>query len=165
MKRKQDKISIIQVPFFDKKKFPTTKKSSYTKSRASAKNTKPELILRKALWAGGYRYRLHNKTLPGKPDIVFSRNKLAIFIDGDFWHGYNWIERKSKLKTNIEYWVPKIERNMQRDIEITQRLESQGWTVIRLWEHEVVKDLDSCINRIADRLLNKGIDLTNIIPA
>lgn len=116
-------------------------------------NTKPELALRRALYAQGIRYRINQKKLKGSPDILIKKYKLVIFIDGEFWHGYNWKEKKQKIKTNRDFWVPKIERNMERDIETNEFLESQGYIVLRFWEHEIKKDLQECINIINSYLL------------
>ncbi len=117
-------------------------------SKIRGKNTKPELIFRKALWTKGVRYRINNKTLPGKPDFSIIKYKLAIFIDGEFWHGYNWNERKETIQSNRKFWIPKIERNMQRDIEVNQQLTDLGYTVFRFWEHEIKKDLTKCVNDV-----------------
>lgn len=136
-----------------KKDFSNTpKQRSYTMSRIKGKNTKPELLLRKALWQEGLRYRLQKKGLPGRPDIVIGKYKLAIFVDGDFWHGFKWEERKPKLKTNRDYWIPKIEGNMARDEDNTQQLEYLGWTVLRFWEHEVKKTLPECLEKVRSTL-------------
>lgn len=110
------------------------------------KNTKPELMLRKALWARGLRYRLHVKDLPGRPDLVFPSARVAVFVDGDFWHGHDWENLRPKLKS--EYWVKKIERNIERDEEQTAALRELGWRVIRLWEHEVKEDLATCASHV-----------------
>lgn len=83
----------------------------------------------------------NNKTIFGKPDIVFFARKIAIFCDGDFWHGYNWKQSQNEIKSNRDFWIPKIERNMQRDVEVTARLQEQGWTVLRFWGHEIQKEL------------------------
>lgn len=125
--------------------FNTTPERSNTMSKIKGKNTKPELIFRKALWASGIRYRLHVKKLPGSPDIVINKFKIVIFIDGDFWHGYNWENKKHKIKSNREYWLPKIERNMTRDIENSQKLSKMGYRVFRFWEHDIKKNLSKCI--------------------
>lgn len=117
-------------------------------SNIRGKNTKPELMFRKALWAKGVRYRVDSKTLPGKPDVSIKKYKLAIFIDGEFWHGYNWDERKPKLKSNRGFWIPKIERNMQRDKEVNQQLQDLGFTVFRFWSNEIKQDLLMCINDV-----------------
>jgi len=139
----------IKVPRFNEEAgFYTTKQRSKIMSKIRGKNTKPELMFRKALWRKGVRYRVNSKQLPGKPDVSIKKYKLAIFVDGEYWHGYNWDERKPKLKTNRNFWIPKIERNMQRDEEVNQQLNALGFTVFRFWEHEIKKDLNTCINDI-----------------
>lgn len=111
-------------------------------------DTKIELMLRKELWKRGYRYRKNYKNLPGKPDIVFLRRRVAVFCDGEFWHGYNWPERKKDIRSNRDFWIPKIEKNMQRDIEVNKLLKELGWKVIRLWEGDIKKDIDACVKMI-----------------
>ncbi|WP_311936378.1 very short patch repair endonuclease [Hwangdonia seohaensis] len=139
----------IKVPRFNEASgFYTTKKRSKIMSRIQGKNTKPELMFRKALWAKGVRYRVNSKKLFGKPDVSIQRYKLAVFIDGAFWHGYNWQERKAKLKSNRGFWIPKIERNMQRDKEVNLELKNLGYTVFRFWDHDIIKELDKCINDV-----------------
>jgi DNA mismatch endonuclease (patch repair protein) len=139
----------IKVPRFNEASgFYTTKKRSKIMSRIRGKNTKPELLFRKALWAKGVRYRVNSKQLPGRPDVSIKKYKLAIFIDGEFWHGYDWDEKKSKIKSNRGFWMPKIERNMQRDKEVNQQLYDLGYTVFRFWEKEIKTDLDKCINDV-----------------
>jgi len=120
--------------------------------KIKSKDTKAELKLRKALWCLGYRYRVNVKELPGRPDIVFRRHKLAIFIDGEFWHGYRWEEKKEKIKSNRGFWIPKIERNMQRDQANNRDLVDKGWQVMRFWEKEVHKDLEGCLERVLAHL-------------
>lgn len=122
--------------------------------RIRSKNTKPELLLRKALWAKGVRYRLRSK-LPGKPDMAIKKYKLAIFVDGEFWHGYNWDERKPKVKTNRGFWVPKIERNIQRDQEVNKQLEEMGYTVFRFWSRELKENLQTCVQDLL-HFINTG---------
>jgi len=110
-------------------------------SRIRSRDTRPELTIRRLLHANGLRYRIHVGSLPGRPDIVFSGPKVAVFVDGDFWHGWDF----SKWKDNLApYWRTKIERNMRRDIENRRQLKEQGWTVIRLWEHEIEEDGAAC---------------------
>ena len=139
----------IKVPRFNEASgFYTTKKRSKIMSKIRGKNSKPELRFRKALWARGVRYRVNTKQLPGRPDISIKKYKLAIFIDGAYWHGYNWDERKTKIKTNRAFWIPKIERNIQRDQEVNRQLEDMGFTVFRFWEHEIKNNLDTCINDV-----------------
>jgi DNA mismatch endonuclease (patch repair protein) len=139
----------IKVPRFNEESgFYTTKKRSKIMSKIRGKNTKPELLFRKALWKRGIRYRINSKKLPGKPDISIQKYKLAIFIDGEFWHGYNWNERKETININRGFWIPKIERNMQRDEEVNQQLADLDYTVFRFWERDIKAELDKCINDI-----------------
>jgi DNA mismatch endonuclease (patch repair protein) len=139
----------IKVPRFNEESgFYTTKKRSKIMSKIRGKNTKPEMLFRKALWKKDIRYRVDSKKLPGKPDVSIIKYKLAIFIDGEFWHGYNWPERKKTLKSNREFWIPKIERNMQRDREVNLQLKEMGYTVFRFWTNEIKTNLDKCINDI-----------------
>jgi DNA mismatch endonuclease, patch repair protein len=140
--------TIVVPRFCEENGFYTTKERSELMGRIKGQNTKPEQKLRRALWALGFRYRKNVKKMPGKPDIVFRRVKLAVFIDGEFWHGANWEEKKVKIKTNRGFWIPKIERNMQRDRINTRMLEDNGWHVIRLWEGELKKDFENCVGRI-----------------
>ncbi len=138
---------LIKVPRFEEKAgFYTTKQRSKTMSKIRGKNSAPELMLRKALWAKDIRFRIHRKDLPGRPDLVIDKYSLAIFVDGDFWHGYQWTVRKPK--TNQGFWIPKIERNMQRDREVNEQLSSMGYTVMRFWEHEIKSNLMVCVNQI-----------------
>ncbi len=124
----------------------TKQKRSEVMSKIRSKNTKIELKLRKALQAKGLvGYRVHYN-LSGKPDIAFPSKRIAIFVDGDFWHGWNWKKLKPKLKN--EYWVNKIIRNMQRDKKINRQLSNAGWKVLRLWEHDIIADIDSCAQKI-----------------
>ena len=144
-----DKDKKIKVPRFNEENgFFTTKKRSKIMGRIRGKNTKPEMMFRKALWARGIRYRVHSRALPGKPDISIQKYNLAIFIDGEFWHGYNWDSVKDRLQTNRSFWIPKIERNMQKDVEVTAALSRMGYTVFRFWEGEVKKDLERCVNDV-----------------
>lgn len=112
------------------------------------KDTSIELALRKALWHKGVRYRKNYKKLIGKPDIVLTKYRIAIFCDSDYWHGYDWENRNKRIKSNRDYWIPKIERNMERDKEVSAALESDGWRVIRLWEWQIKKHLDECIDMV-----------------
>ena len=110
-------------------------------------NTKEEVRLAKALWSLGYRYRKNDKAIFGKPDLTFKKLKIAIFVDSEFFHGKDWETRK-KPQTNPEFWIKKIERNMQRDIEVNTYLESQNWKILRFWSNDIKKNLDSCIIEI-----------------
>lgn len=150
----------IKVPRFEEEAgFYATAKSSAMMRKIRAQNNKAELMLRKALWSYGYRYRLYAKKVIGKPDIIFSKFRLVIFVDGDFWHGYDWENKQKKLTTNKGFWIPKIERNMQRDMEVNQILLRQGWTVIRFWEHEVKNSLEGCVGEVLMKLRNLETEL------
>ncbi len=120
--------------------------------RIKGKATKPERELARALWAKGVRYRKNYSKLPGKPDIAITKSKVAIFIDGEFWHGYRWEEKKQRIKANREYWIQKIERNIRRDQENTKILEENGWVVIRIWEQDIRKRLEECIEKVLSSL-------------
>src|SRR5690554_2570357 len=110
--------------------------------------TKSELLLAKTLFARGHRYRTNNKTVFGKPDLTFKRIKLAIFIDGEFWHGKDWNEHKNDHKTNREFWFKKIERNIERDKEVNEELTKQGWTILRFWAKSIEENLLTCVLEI-----------------
>ena len=112
------------------------------------KDSQIELLLRQELWSRGLRYRKNVNRIYGKPDIVFIGKKVAVFCDSEFWHGYNWEERKKDFKSHQEFWIPKIERNMERDAEVTAQLESEGWTVIRFWGNEIKKNTAQCADII-----------------
>ena len=109
-----------------------------------SKDSQIELLLRKELWRRGLRYRKNVKNIYGKPDIAFIGKKVAVFCDSEFWHGYNWEERKLDFKSNQEFWIAKIERNMQRDKEVTSKLEAGGWTVLRFWGKDIKNNLKEC---------------------
>lgn len=126
-------------------------------SSIPSKGTRPEIILRKALWNENLRYRVNYKKLPGKPDIVFTKYKVAVFCDGDFWHGHNWAIRGKKsldeeLEGYSEYWRKKILRNIERDQENENELRTLGWTVVRLWESEIKEDVSSCVQAVKEAL-------------
>lgn len=105
-------------------------------------------MLRKALWKKNLRFRIHTRQIPGKPDIFIKKYRLVIFIDGGFWHGYEWPAVKARLKTNIDFWVAKIERNIARDRANNHLLLESGYTVMRFWDHQILKELDKCVNQI-----------------
>ena len=145
----------IKVPRFNEASgFYTTPQRSKIMSKIRGKNTTPELTFRKALYAAGYRYRIDYKKLIGKPDIVLKKYKTVIFIDGEYWHGRNWEERKPKIKTNRDFWVAKFERNMQRDKEVNSELKRLGYKVFRFWETEVKKELERCLSEVISHLEN-----------
>jgi DNA mismatch endonuclease (patch repair protein) len=101
------------------------------------KNTKPELLMRKTLHALGLRYRLHDRKLPGTPDIIFRKNKVAVFVDGDWWHGRNYETDSNKYPP---LWQEKIKANMARDVKVNEQLESAGWKVFRVWQKDLQKE-------------------------
>ena len=113
-----------------------------------SKATTIELLLRKALWERGVRYRKNYKKLIGKPDIAITKYKIAVFCDSDYWHGYDWENRNQRIKSNRDYWVPKIERNMARDREVTEALQRDGWLVLRFWEWQIRKHLSECVESV-----------------
>lgn len=131
------------------------------KSMQSNKSTGtvPEILLAKTLFSRGHRYRKNDKTVFGKPDIVFKTIKLAVFVDGEFWHGKNWNERKHDHKTNVEFWTKKIERNIERDKEVNNELVKVGWTIMRFWAKEVKKNLLNCVMQIESEIKNLKMDL------
>lgn len=124
-------------------------------SHIRASNTKPEIMLRKALWHRGIRYRKNYKELIGKPDIVITRCKIAIFVDGDFWHGKNMDDIEKQVQSNRTYWLPKIRRNRERDAEVNDALTEQGWIVLRFWESDIKKHLEQCVAQILDYVPKK----------
>lgn len=122
-------------------------------SSIKSENTRPEIKLRKTLWKRQLRYQIHDKSLPGKPDIVFTKVRLAVFVDGDFWHGNNWKIRglgsfDEELKTYSPYWQNKLLQNVERDKKVDSMLKKSGWTVCRIWESDIKKDVQECANRV-----------------
>src|SRR5690606_37282650 len=121
--------------------------------------TKPELLLAKTLFARGHRYRKNDKTVFGKPDLTFKKIKLAVFVDGEFWHGKDWHDRKSDHKTNKEFWVKKIEGNIERDRKVNYELEKQGWRVLRFWSKDIEKNLLTCVLKVESEIKELKMDL------
>lgn len=113
-----------------------------------SKDTRIEIVLRKQLWDKGYRYRKNYKKLPGKPDIVFVGKKVAIFCDSEFWHGKDYHNSVDRIGTNKKYWEQKILRNINRDKEVNLALKTMGWTVLRFWENEILKNTEKCVEII-----------------
>ena len=126
----------------------TAEQISAVMRKIKSKDSKAELALRKELWRRGLRYRKNCPQVFGRPDVAFIGRRIAVFCDGDFWHGRNWEERKDDFKSRRDYWVPPIERNIRRDAEVTAYLEQNGWTVLRFWETVIQKDLRSCADEI-----------------
>ena len=121
--------------------------------------TKPELVLAKAMWALGLRYRKNSGSIFGKPDFSFKKYKVAVFVDGEFWHGKDWEQRKVEIKGNREFWIAKIERNIRRDMEVTGRLKAEGWTVLRFWSNDVVKNAGCHAEKVKEIIQARRIDL------
>lgn len=151
------KTEIKVLRFEEAQGFYTTKKRSILMSKIKGKSTSPERLFRKALWREGIRYRTNDPNLPGKPDIVSKKYMLIIFIDGEFWHGYNWEKKKKKIKSNRAFWIPKIERNMERDVQYTEMLEKMGYKVFRFWEFQVKKEPLQCLTLVMEYV--KGYNL------
>lgn len=131
-----------------------------------ASDTEIEVLLRKALWAKGYRYRKNYKKLPGKPDIALTKYKIAIFCDSEFFHGKDWEVLKPRLKrsNNSQFWINKIARNRERDEEVNKQLLFLGWTVIRFWGNDIKKYTDECIKIIEENIFEKMIGDQEIDP-
>ncbi len=126
----------------------TAEQISYNMRMVKNKDSDIEQILRKELWKRGIRYRKNVRRIYGNPDIVFIGLKIAVFCDSEFWHGYDWDNRKKDFKSNQEFWIPKIERNMERDKEVNEKLYSDGWIVIRFWGKEIKKETCRCADVI-----------------
>lgn len=120
------------------------------------KDSEIEVMLRKELWNRGLRYRKNVKSVFGHPDIAFIGKKVAVFCDSEFWHGYDWNNNKNRIDTRKEFWVSKIERNMQRDREVTDKLTADGWTVLRFWGREIKKYPSRCADIIQKSLEEKA---------
>lgn len=144
-------------PRFDSHQ-PASAQTSEIKRKTPRKDTRAEMLLRRALWHRGARYKLHAKDLPGKPDLVFRRQKVAVFVDGDFWHGRNWPRERDKLaqRSNGSYWVAKIEYNRKRDQRNAELLSRQGWHVLRLWETDVKADIHEATEVVLAALRSRG---------
>ena len=123
----------------------TPEQRSFCMSRIKGKDTGLEMRVRSALHRRGLRFRKHVKDLPGKPDVVFRKARVAVFVDGDFWHGYRFPSWEDKVS---DFWKKKISKNRERDAANHRKLRQMEWTVIRLWQHEVEEDFDACIDRI-----------------
>ena len=133
--------------------YDTDEATSKRMSKVKLKRGDAETLLAKALWKEGFRYRLNYKNLPGSPDIAITKYKIAIFVDGEFWHGYNWEEKKTKLKRNKEYWIEKIGENIARDNRVDKELIAMEWAPIHFWSKEVNNNLESCLKTIQESVL------------
>ncbi len=126
----------------------TVEQISYNMSRIRNKDSKIELLLRHELWSRNLRYRKNVTRIYGKPDIAFIGKKIAVFVDSEFWHGFDWENRKNDFKSNSDFSIAKIERNMARDSEVNQRLTSDGWLVLRFWGKQIKSELTTCADLI-----------------
>lgn len=132
----------------------TPEQISYNMKQVKSKGSKIEVMLMKELWSRGLRYRKNVQSVFGKPDIAFIGRKVAVFCDSEFWHGHNWEERKNDFKSHQEIWIPKIERNIERDREVTKKLEEDGWTVLRFWGKDIKKNVTECADIIEKAVKN-----------
>mgnify|MGYP000918757699 FL=1 len=129
-------------------------------SHVRSKDSVIELTLRKALWHKGYRYRKNYKELPGKPDIALTKFKIAVFCDSEFFHGKDWGDKLApqlEHSNNSEFWIKKIFRNMERDREVEQQLKALGWTVLRFWGKDILKNTDGCIETIKECINDRDL--------
>lgn len=134
----------------------TKEQISYNMRRVKSKDSKIEIMLRKELWARGLRYQKNSKKVFGKPDIVFIGKKVAVFCDSEFWHGYDWDNKKKEFKSHQDFWIPKIERNIARDKEVNDQLKRTGWTVLRFWGNDIKNNLQACADEIERTVKGKN---------
>ena len=133
--------------------------TSKVMAQVKSKDSKAELILRKTLWRSGYRYRIHDSRLVGKPDIAFPKARLVVFVDGDFWHGHALQEegvetfRAAMRTARFDWWLEKIQKTIRRDTSITEKLTAEGWRVLRFWESEVLSDPTSVADRVEEAFI------------
>lgn len=161
----------MRAKIIDSRQHASGKRPVLTRSevmaRVRCKDTRPEMAVRRALWASGLRYRLHDKRLPGRPDIVFPSRRAVVFVHGCFWHGHEGCPRHRIPKTRVEWWTAKINRNNERDTETQAALEASGWTVIVLWECEISipGKLDALVHSIKELSSRTRAMKTNVIDA
>ena len=132
------------------KHYDTDEMTSNRMAHVKLKRGNAETAIAKELWHQGYRYRLNYKKLPGSPDIAILKYHIAVFVDGEFWHGYDWKNRKGKLKRNKEYWTEKIEENIARDRRVDQELRALDWVPVHFWSKEAMGDIQGCVETIKD---------------
>lgn len=142
------------------KSYDSTPETRKRMSKVKLKGGKAETLLAKELWYKGYRYRKNDKRLPGSPDIAILKHRIAIFVDGEFWHGKDWGTRKERLQRNREYWIEKIEENMARDQRNDRLLIQAGWLPLHFWEKDVIKNMAECIAEIEETVLARLIEGT-----
>lgn len=133
--------------------YETDEKTSKRMAKVKLKGGDAENLLAKSLWNRGYRYWRNYKKLPGSPDIALKKYCIAIFVDGEFWHGYDWEHKKMTIKRNRDYWLEKIEENMNRDIRNDRELKALGWIPIHFWTKDILKDVDGCVSDIENMII------------
>ena len=134
------------------KNYDTDEATSRRMANVHLKGGAAEEKLAKALWHSGFRYWRNTKKLPGRPDVALQKYHIAVFVDGEFWHGKDWEKRKERLQRNREYWIEKIEENIARDGRVDEQLKAIGWKTIRFWEKDVLKNTDECVSLIIDSI-------------
>lgn len=134
------------------KAYDSTPETRKRMSQVKLKNGDAEQLLAKRIWHLGYRYRKNDRRLPGSPDIAILKYRIAVLVGGEFWHGKDWDKRKERLQRNREYWITKIEENMNRDVRVDNELRKLGWRPIHFWAKDVIKDSDACIAEIVKLL-------------
>ena len=128
---------------------------SYNMRQVKCKDSQIEILLRRELYQRGFRYRKNVTKVFGKPDIVFSKEKIAVFCDSEFWHGHKWEEKKHEIKSRKDFWIQKIERTMERDKEVTKRLRKEGWKVIRFWGKDIIKSTAKCADAVEKAIMKR----------
>ena len=150
------------------KSYDSTPETRKRMGKVKLKGGKAETMLAKALWHQGYRYRRNDKRLPGSPDIAILKYRIAVFVDGEIWHGKDWATRKERLKRNREYWIQKIEENIARERRDDARLRNAGWLPVHFWEKDVLRSLQDCVAEIEDcavsRLVERAEDAEPLGP-
>ena len=137
------------------KSYDTTPEIRKRMSKVQLKGGKAETVLAKLLWSLGFRYRKNYKKLPGSPDIAILKYQIAIFVDGEFWHGKEWKTRKARLRHNREYWIEKIEEDVARDDRVDGELQNLGWIPIHFWEKDVLKTPDKCVSEVIELIIQE----------
>lgn len=133
----------------------TREQIRFNMQRVRNKNSLIEQMLRRELWERGLRYRKNVNSIFGKPDIAFIGKKIAIFVDSEFWHGYDWKNKQREIKSNKKFWIKKIEGNIRRDKEVSATLTTQGWVVLRFWGRDIKKSLTKCADQIENAFSNR----------
>lgn len=143
------------------KSYDSTPETRKRMSQIALKGGRAETLLAKALWHRGYRYRRNFKKLPGTPDIAILKHRIAVFVDGEFWHGKNWDNRKNRLKSNKEYWLEKIGENINRDNRNDVLLSQSGWVAVHFWEKDVLKNTEGCVRAIEEIILDNRMSIVD----